>query len=76
MRSVPPPNMSSTGRRGKFGCLGLGFAILAVVAGPTPASAEDAGFHPLELTLTNPADKKFDVQTRVGYYTGSPRPKE
>ncbi len=43
--------------------------------GFTPGfEAASAGFHPLELTLTNPAGKKFDVQTRIGYYAGAPKP--
>ncbi len=45
--------------------------------GFTPGfEAASAGFHPIELTLTNPANEKFDVQSRIGYYTGSPKPKE
>ena len=42
--------------------------------GFTPSyEAASAGYHPIQLTLTNPADKKFDVQTRDGYYTGAPK---
>ena len=42
--------------------------------GFTPGlEAASAGYHPIQLTLTNPADKKFDVQTRDGYYTGEPK---
>ena len=42
--------------------------------GFTPGfEAASAGYHPIQLTLTNPADKKFEVQTRDGYYTGPPK---
>ena len=42
--------------------------------GFTPGlEAASAGYHPIQLTLTNPADKKFEVQTRDGYYTGLPK---
>lgn len=42
--------------------------------GFTPGfEAASGGYHPIQLTLTNPADKKFEVQTRDGYYTGPPK---
>ncbi len=42
--------------------------------GFTPGlEAASAGYHPIQLTLTNPASKKFEVQTRDGYYTGPPK---
>ena len=43
---------------------------LGFTPGPEAASA---GYHPIQLALTNPADKKFEVQTRDGYYTGEPK---
>ncbi len=40
--------------------------------GFTPTyEAAGAGYHPIELTLTNAATKKLDVQTRTGYYAGT-----
>ncbi|HLI75957.1 MAG TPA: VWA domain-containing protein, partial [Acidobacteriaceae bacterium] len=42
--------------------------------GFTPTfEAASAGYHPIQLTLTNPADRKLEVQTRDGYYTGPPK---
>ncbi len=39
--------------------------------GFTPSyEAASPGYHPIQLTLTNPAGKNFGVQTRNGYYTG------
>ncbi len=41
--------------------------------GFTPGfEAAGAGYHPIQLTLTNPANKKLEVQTREGYYAGPP----
>ena len=40
--------------------------------GFTPSyEAGSTGYHPLQLTLVSPAGKKYDVQTRDGYYTGA-----
>ena len=42
--------------------------------GFTPSyEAASTGYHPIQLTLTNPANKKLEVQTRDGYYTGAPK---
>ena len=42
--------------------------------GFTPSyEAASAGYHPIQLTLTNPAGKKLEIQTRDGYYTGAPK---
>lgn len=39
--------------------------------GFTPGfEAASTGYHPLQVSLTNAADKKFEIQTRDGYYTG------
>ena len=44
--------------------------------GFTPSyEAASNGYHPLQLSLTNPADKKYDIQTRDGYYTGAAKPR-
>lgn len=42
--------------------------------GFTPTyEAASVGYHPIQLTLTNPANRKFEIQTREGYYTGAPK---
>ncbi len=42
--------------------------------GFTPSyEAGGSGYHPIQLTLTNPASKNLGVQTRNGYYTGEPK---
>ena len=39
--------------------------------GFTPTyEAASTGYHPIQLTLTSAAAKRFEVQTRDGYYTG------
>ena len=44
--------------------------------GFTPSQeAAGAGYHKIQLTLTDAAAKKEDVQTRDGYYTGAAKPK-
>ncbi len=43
--------------------------------GFTPSyEAAGKGYHPLQLTLTNPDSKKLEIQTRSGYYTGAANP--
>ncbi len=43
--------------------------------GFTPSyEAAGKGYHPIQLTLTNPESKKLEIQTRNGYYTGVPNP--
>ena len=40
--------------------------------GFTPTyEAASTGYHPIQLTMTGPEAKKFEVQTRDGYYTGA-----
>ncbi len=40
--------------------------------GFTPtAEASSMGYHPIQLTLTGADNKKLDIQTRDGYYTGT-----
>ncbi len=41
--------------------------------GFTPtAEASSTGYHPIQLTLTSAENKKLEVQTRDGYFTGAP----
>ena len=37
--------------------------------------AADPGYHKIQLSLTDPANKKLEIQTREGYYTGAPKEK-
>ena len=45
----------------------LGFTPTLEASGP--------GYHPVQLTLTNPANKRLELQTREGYYTGAAKPR-
>lgn len=43
--------------------------------GFTPSGeAADTGYHPVQISLTNPSHRKLELQTRDGYYTGKQQP--
>ena len=63
-QSTPPSSDAAQ----KFATLSDQFMKDSLALSPVSASA--AGYHKIDLAFTKPEEKKLNLQTRDGYYTG------